>query len=180
MANHPYQTPEIIELPIQQGHKSYLEWIKTSTKGEKKRRRGQEEGEGMGAVECTCKRLRLLIQCLFVSFCLRCCCGPRRSVGALIATHIYPAHSHRITHVRHQCCASGALCVRRQLGKAAPVAIASSCAELRPSVLHCSRNHLIYASNLLFKRQSTHALQARFEFEGSSRSEPRCEFEEKT
>ena len=31
-ANHPYQVPEIIELPIQQGYKDYLQWIKENTK----------------------------------------------------------------------------------------------------------------------------------------------------
>jgi len=29
--NHPYQTPEIIELPIQQGHQPYLDWIRDNT-----------------------------------------------------------------------------------------------------------------------------------------------------
>jgi uncharacterized protein involved in tolerance to divalent cations len=31
-AEHPYEVPECIELPIQQGHKAYLEWIGGNTK----------------------------------------------------------------------------------------------------------------------------------------------------
>lgn len=32
--NHPYETPEIVQLPIEQGNKAYLDWISTSTKEE--------------------------------------------------------------------------------------------------------------------------------------------------
>jgi periplasmic divalent cation tolerance protein len=32
--NHPYQTPEIIELPIQQAHQPYLDWIRDNTVGQ--------------------------------------------------------------------------------------------------------------------------------------------------
>lgn len=30
--NHPYETPEIVQLPIEQGNKPYLDWISVSTK----------------------------------------------------------------------------------------------------------------------------------------------------
>jgi len=30
--NHPYDVPEVIELPIEQGHKEYIDWIGESTK----------------------------------------------------------------------------------------------------------------------------------------------------
>lgn len=50
VAQHPYQTPEIIELPIQQGHKSYLEWIKSSTKGQG-REKDEDEGESWSKEE---------------------------------------------------------------------------------------------------------------------------------
>jgi periplasmic divalent cation tolerance protein len=32
LANHPYETPEIIELPITRGSNSYLTWIDDSTR----------------------------------------------------------------------------------------------------------------------------------------------------
>jgi periplasmic divalent cation tolerance protein len=35
---HPYEVPEIIELPIVRGHAGYLEWIDESVKEEKKTR----------------------------------------------------------------------------------------------------------------------------------------------
>lgn len=33
-ANHPYQTPEILELPVEAGNAAYLEWIDDATKPE--------------------------------------------------------------------------------------------------------------------------------------------------
>jgi periplasmic divalent cation tolerance protein len=30
IANHPYDTPEIVVLPISRGHKRYLEWVEQS------------------------------------------------------------------------------------------------------------------------------------------------------
>ena len=94
VANHPYQTPEIIELPIQQGHKSYLEWIKSSTKGEEKGRRGQKEGRGdeNSGVHTQATAVADPLSAL-VCFLLR-CCWSRRSVGALIATHVFALRIH--------------------------------------------------------------------------------------
>jgi periplasmic divalent cation tolerance protein len=33
-ANHPYETPEIIALPILQGSREYLTWLHGETQGE--------------------------------------------------------------------------------------------------------------------------------------------------
>jgi periplasmic divalent cation tolerance protein len=30
-ATHPYDVPEVIALPVTQGHEAYLEWVKSST-----------------------------------------------------------------------------------------------------------------------------------------------------
>jgi periplasmic divalent cation tolerance protein len=31
--DHPYEVPEVIELPIERGHAPYLEWIEASVGG---------------------------------------------------------------------------------------------------------------------------------------------------